>query len=134
MSIRYSSDTVISAEQFVAVLNASTLGERRPVDDLARMQAMIDNADLIVTAWDGEKLIGVARTITDWSYAAYLSDLAVDQSYQKQGLGRQLIALTREKLGAQCSLVLLAAPAAADYYAKVGFESITNGWQIKRTS
>lgn len=134
MSIRYSSDTVISAEQFVAVLNASTLGERRPVDDLARMQAMIDNADLIVTAWDGEKLVGVARTMTDWCYAAYLSDLAVDQSYQKQGLGRQLIALTREKLGDQCSLVLLAAPAAADYYAKVGFELIKNGWQIKRTS
>ncbi|KPL91376.1 GNAT family N-acetyltransferase [Herpetosiphon geysericola] len=134
MSIRYSSDTVISAEQFVVVLNASTLGERRPVDDLARMQAMIDNADLIVTAWDGEKLIGVARTITDWCYAAYLSDLAVDQSYQKQGLGRQLIEATREKLGDQCSLVLLAAPAAADYYAKVGFESIKNGWQIKRTS
>ncbi|MFD3166501.1 GNAT family N-acetyltransferase [Herpetosiphon sp. NSE202] len=133
MSIRYSSDTVINGAQFVAVLNASTLGERRPVDDLARMQAMIDNADLIVTAWDGEKLIGVARTITDWSYAAYLADLAVDQRYQKQGLGRQLIALTREKLGEQCSLVLLAAPAAADYYAKVGFESITNGWQIKRT-
>ncbi len=132
MSIRYSSDSQISAEQFVAVLNASTLGERRPVDDLARMQAMLDHADLIVTAWDGEKLIGVARTITDWCYAAYLSDLAVDQSYQKQGIGRQLINTTRETLGDQCSLVLLAAPAAADYYAKVGFEWIERGWQIKR--
>ncbi|WP_110519655.1 GNAT family N-acetyltransferase [Herpetosiphon llansteffanensis] len=134
MSIRYSSESVISGAQFVAVLNASTLGERRPVEDLARMQTMIDNADLIVTAWDGAKLVGVARTITDWSYAAYLADLAVDQSYQKQGIGRQLIAVTREKLGAQCSLVLLAAPAAADYYAKVGFDWIENGWQIKRTN
>lgn len=134
MSIRYSTDVVISAEQFVTVLNASTLGERRPVDDLARMQTMLANADLIVTAWHGEKLIGVARTITDWCYAAYLSDLAVDQTYQKQGIGRQLIEATREKLGDQCSLVLLAAPAAADYYAKVGFEWIERGWQIKRTS
>lgn len=134
MSIRYSTDIVISAEQFVAVLNASTLGERRPVDDLARMQTMLANADLVVTAWDGKKLVGVARTITDWCYAAYLSDLAVDQSYQKQGIGRQLIEVTHEKLGDQCSLVLLAAPAAADYYAKVGFEWIERGWQIKRAN
>ena len=100
----------LSADEFTEVLRSSTLGERRPVDDHECIESMVKNANLIVTARSEGKLIGVARSMTDFSYVAYLSDLAVDESFQGQGIGRELIHLTKEKLGPRCTLILLSAP------------------------
>lgn len=130
--ITYTSERPINAAQFIQVLNDSTLGERRPVHDPDRMQRMLDHADVIVTAWDGALLVGVARTITDWSYCAYLSDLAVHRTYQRQGIGKALIQHTQDVIGTAAMLLLLAAPAAADYYAHIGFEKVENGWMLHR--
>lgn len=130
MDITYSTERGMTAEQFVDLLNRSTLGERRPVDDMQCMQAMVTNADLTVTAWDGETLVGVARSVTDFSYCCYLSDLAVDEKHQRKGIGRRLIEMTREKLEPTCQLILLAAPAAADYYQGTGFEHHSRAWVL----
>jgi GNAT superfamily N-acetyltransferase len=130
MTIEYKVNARITAEQFIDVLNRSTLGQRRPVEDRECIEGMVNNANLLVTAWDGARLIGVARSVTDFHYACYLSDLAVDVAYQRAGVGRALIAWTQKQLGPRCKIRLIAAPAAADYYAKVGFVQSTRCWEL----
>lgn len=132
MTISYKINKPISAKIFVDILKRSTLGERRPVDDPECMQGMIKNGNLLVTAWDKKKLVGVSRSITDFYYACYLSDLAVDVNYQKKGIGKKLIELTRGALGPKCRLILLAAPAARDYYWHIGFTHHPRRWILER--
>ena len=122
----------ISVEQFIDLLQRSTLAARRPLDSRERVQRMLDHVNLIVTAWDGEKLVGVARSSTDFAFYCYLSDLAVDDTYQRSGIGKMLITFTRIVAGDEASLILLSAPAAMEYYPKVGFEKLENAFAIKR--
>ena len=99
MDIEYKVNEVITTDQFIDLLRRSTLSERRPVDDFNCMDGMVKNANLMVTAWRGEGLVGIARSITDFHYACYLSDIAVDQDYQNQGIGKQLLKITQNQLG-----------------------------------
>lgn len=127
--IQVARENALSIEEFRAVLVESTLGERRPVEEPARLARMLAHANLIVTARDGRgRLVGVARSLADFSYCCYLSDLAVSRELQKQGIGRRLIEETLRHLEPGAKLVLLAAPAALDYYAKVGFEKHPSAW------
>jgi GNAT superfamily N-acetyltransferase len=128
MDIQYHTDRAISEAEFIDLLRRSTLAERRPVDDATCIQAMLRHADLLCTAWDGERLVGVARSVTDFEYCCYLSDLAVDQAYQKRGIGKKLIELTKSKLGRRATLILLAAPKAREYYPKIGFDAHMSAW------
>ena len=130
--ITYKNDKTISADEFINVLKRSTLSERCPVDEPARIQAMLDNGNVLITAWDGDLLVGVSRALTDFAFCTYLSDLAVDETYQHQGIGKKLIAETHEKAGFQTALILLAAPTAAAYYPKVGMEQFTDCFIIRR--
>ena len=130
MSIQYESTRAISEDEFVDLLKRSTLAERRPVDDAKCIKAMLEHANLLCTAWDGGKLVGVARSVTDFEYCCYLSDLAVDETYQKKGIGRELIRLTQSRLGSQAKIILLAAPKAAEYYPRIGFEAHRSAWII----
>jgi GNAT superfamily N-acetyltransferase len=109
----------------------STLGRRRPVDDPETFAAMRDHANLVVTAWEADLLVGVSRSLTDFLYVAYLSDLAVRESHQKRGIGVELIRRTRERLGPRAMIVLLAAPAAVDYYPRIGFTRHDSAWILK---
>jgi predicted N-acetyltransferase YhbS len=118
----------ISCDQFIDVLNRSTLGERRPVNDRERIASMLNHADLLFTAWEGDLLVGVARSVTDFSYCCYLSDLAVDASYQKRGVGLELIRLTQSRLHPKCMIILLAAPNAEGYYPKIGMTQHRSAW------
>jgi predicted N-acetyltransferase YhbS len=133
MSITYLLEPDLSAEEFRAVLVASTLGERRPVDDLARLERMLRQADLVVTARDADRLVGVSRAITDFSFCCYLSDLAVDVAYQRQGIGKQLIAATRRAAGEESMLILIAVPAAEQYYPKIGMQQRPACWTLPRS-
>lgn len=110
---------------------ASTLGERRPVDDRERMAAMIANANIVITAWDGDLLVGISRAISDFSYITYLSDLAVRVSHQKKGIGKELMRRTQEAGGPTATLLLLSAPAAVEYYPHVGFTHHPQAWLLK---
>ena len=120
--ITYQKESNLCPEAFRDILIRSTLGERRPVDDPARIKAMIANADLILTARDGDKLVGVSRSVSDFAYCTYLSDLAVDKAYQKQGIGKELIRLTKEAAPG-ATLILLSAPKALGYYPKIGMQT-----------
>jgi len=134
MNIRYSTNAAITEAQFVDLLRRSTLAERRPISDPECIQGMLRHADLLCTAWDGELLVGVARSVTDFSYCCYLSDLAVDETHQKQGIGRALIELTRAQLGPRALLILLAAPKAEGYYPKLGFQAHRSAWILPADS
>ena len=130
MEIIYKTGIVPAAEQVIQLYD--NCGLPRPTGDKERIQKMFDNSDLIVTAWDGESLVGVSRTITDWVWCAYLADLAVNVSYKKSGIGKKLIDLTREQLGSQSMVLLLSVPTAMDYYPKVGFTKQESAFIINR--
>jgi GNAT superfamily N-acetyltransferase len=131
-AIVYEQDRRITPEQLADVFIRS--GIQRPVDDLARIAKMLQHGNLLITAWDGESLVGVARALTDFAFCCYLSDLAVDRVYQHQGIGQALIGQLRGAIGRDSMLLLLAAPSAMAYYPKVGFEAVGNGWIIQRPS
>ncbi|MFA5985639.1 MAG: GNAT family N-acetyltransferase [Methylococcaceae bacterium] len=128
--IEYRHNFPLEPVDVAAVFDAS--GIRRPSKDLARIERMFANADLILSAWHEGKLIGVCRALTDFSYCCYLSDLAVANAYQKHGIGRELIARVQASIGDEVALILLSAPEAMEYYPKVGFEKIENGFIVKR--
>ena len=130
MNIEYKINDDISVDEFISVLERSTLAERRPVEDKACMQGMLEHANLIVQARVDSRLVGISRSVTDFNYCCYLSDIAVDEEFQGEGIGRKLIELTREQLGTQCKLILLSAPAAVGYYPKLGFIKHDQAWLI----
>jgi predicted N-acetyltransferase YhbS len=132
VAIIYALEPGLSAQEFRTVLAACTLGGRRPIDDPKRLEQMLRNADVIVTARDGGRLVGVARAVTDFAFCCYLSDLAVEADYQHRGIGKRLIAETRAAAGVAASLFLFAAPGAEAYYPKVGMTPMHNGWVIRR--
>jgi predicted N-acetyltransferase YhbS len=132
MTIEYKINIPITTEQFVALLRASTLAERRPIDDQECMEGMISNSNLTVSAWQNGELVGLARSVTDFHYVCYLSDLAVSKDHQKSGIGKQLQALTQEQLGPKCKLILIAAPAANQYYEHIGFTHNPRCWVLER--
>lgn len=132
MTVAYALEPALSAEDFRAILVASTLGERRPVGDLHRLDAMLRKADLIVTARVGGAIVGVARSVTDFSYCCYLSDLAVDIAHQRRGIGRRLIEETHRAAGPQTRLLLVAAPAAEGYYPRIGMNHVASCWELPR--
>ncbi len=132
-SIVYSYAADLAVDDVIALLNASTLGERRPVDNRTTIARMIRHANLLVTAWDGGKMVGFCRTLTDFDYVGYLSDLAVHADYQHQGIGKRLVTKTRQRMGPAATLVLLAAPKAVDYYKKIGFTRHDSAWVLRPT-
>ncbi|NUQ64154.1 MAG: GNAT family N-acetyltransferase [Pirellulales bacterium] len=130
MNVTYGVERHLSAGEFVDLLHRSTLAERRPVDDPETIRGMLEHADVIVAARVEANLVGVARAITDFSYCTYLSDLAVDVAFQRQGIGRELIRRTHEAAGLGTTLILLAAPKAASYYPHIGMTSHPSCWTI----
>ncbi|OAB39775.1 GNAT family N-acetyltransferase [Paenibacillus glacialis] len=130
MAIAYKINTPLRSTDVSGVFKSS--GIKRPADDLDRIQRMIDNADVNISAWDGDRLVGIARGITDFSYCCYLSDLAVCKEYQKTGIGTELVERLREHLGEEVSLLLLSAPTAMEYYPCIGFEKTERAFLIPR--
>ena len=126
--ITYQVNEPLTTEEFIEVLKTSILGERRPINDLKCMEGMVTNSNLTVSAMHGNKLIGVARSVTDFHYCCYLSDIAVNTKYQNKGIGMELFRITRQQLGKHCKLILLSAPAAIDYYPKLGFKKHPQAW------
>jgi ribosomal protein S18 acetylase RimI-like enzyme len=131
MAVTYHFEPDLAVQDFVDVLTRSTLAERRPVHDTERIGKMLLHADLIVTARSDGLLVGVSRAITDFSFCTYLSDLAVDQQFQRQGIGKELIRRTHEAAGLKTTLILLSAPAAQTYYPHIGMLKNDSCWIIR---
>lgn len=127
--ITYRTGNDVDLDHMIELYVDSTLGERRPVDDRERMGRMLEEADLVLTAWDEAKLVGISRCITDWVYCTYLSDLAVRADYQGRGIGKELVRRTRAATP-QATVILLAAPKAVDYYPKIGMTRHDSAWVL----
>jgi GNAT superfamily N-acetyltransferase len=128
--IEYRHNFPLDPREIVKVFDRS--GITRPTKDLPRIARMFAGADLVISAWDSDRLIGVCRALTDYSYCCYLSDLAVDSDYQHKGIGKRLIDMVREVTGDEVSLILLSAPDAMNYYPKIGMSQAQNAFRIKR--
>jgi ribosomal protein S18 acetylase RimI-like enzyme len=131
MEVVYREDAKLTVEQVIDLYKRSTLGERRPIARPDIFQGMLDNANLTITAWVDDRLVGISRSLTDFTYVAYLADLAVDEAYQKMGIGKRLIDETRLRLKPECMIVLVAAPNANEYYPKIGFEHNPRAWVLR---
>lgn len=126
--MHYTIERSLTPAQYIELLNSSGLGERRPVDDRNAIAKMLEHANLLATAWDGDVLAGAARCFTDFAYVTYCSDLAVRAEYQRQGVGKELLRTVLR--AAPCRIVLLAAPKAVDYYPRIGFTQHPSAWTI----
>jgi GNAT superfamily N-acetyltransferase len=136
-AIIYAVEPLLGEREFVDVLCRSTLSERRPVDDVVRVRDMLRHANLIVTARDpsrGDLLVGVSRCLTDFAFCCYCSDLAVDEAYQRRGIGRALLDRSRAEAGPHAMFLLLAAPKAIDYYPHIGMPKLDNAFMWPRES
>jgi predicted N-acetyltransferase YhbS len=129
-TITYRTRNDLDLDAVIELYIASTLGQRRPVDDRQCMARMIAEANLVVTAWDGDLLVGISRSLTDFCYICYLADLAVRDTYQREGIGKELIRQTQAALGPNTRIILLAAPAADGYYPHIGFMHPPRAWMI----
>lgn len=127
--IAYRTGNDVDEAAFFDLYVASTLGERRPIDDRERMLTALRHSNLVITAWEGELLVGISRSVTDFVWTTYLADLAVRVSHQRRGIGAELMRRT-QAAAPQAKLLLLAAPAALTYYPHVGFTKLTNAFQL----
>ena len=130
MEISYRIGNDLDLSEVIDLYKTLTLGERRPVEDRECMAQMINSANLVITAWDGDLLVGISRSLTDYCYVAYLSDLAVRSSNQRRGIGKALMTRTQAELGPHAKIVLLAAPEAREYYPHVGFSRHDSAWVL----
>lgn len=132
--IEYRTGEIPAIAELIALYRATSLGARRPIDDAARMQRMFDNANIVVTAWDGGTLVGLSRAMSDMGWSCYLADLLVHESWQGRGIGKDLIDRTHQAAGGpeSITLILVSAPEAMAFYPAVGFEKIDEGWRIAR--
>ena len=130
MDIQYRQDIIPATDQIIDLYISA--GLNRPVSDPERIATMYAHSNLVVTAWHQQELVGISRALTDFSYCCYLSDLAVSKEYQANGIGTKMIELIRQTIGEQSTLLLLSAAGAMEYYPKVGFTKIENGFIIKR--
>lgn len=129
--IIYKVNAQITAKEYIDLLSQTSLGARRPIDDIQCIDGMLKNSNLIVSTWSGSNLVGISRSVTDYYYGCYLSDLAVSEKFQKYGIGKKLIDVTGEQLQDDCKIILLAAPQAVGYYPKIGFDQHPSAWVKK---
>ena len=131
MNIIYRTDIKPKSDEIIQLYISA--GLNRPVTDKQRIKEMYDHSNLIVTAWNNDKLVGISRSLTDFVYCCYLSDLAVNKEYQSKGIGKKLIEITKEKAGGtKTTLILLSAPSAIEYYPKIGLEKSDNCFKLLR--
>jgi predicted N-acetyltransferase YhbS len=131
MAIVYKLNSSLAPQEAAEIFDSS--GIKRPTQDLNRIARMLEHADVLITAWDEDQPVGIARAITDYAYCCYLSDLAVRKEYQKQGIGKRLVTELQAHLGEEVSLLLLSAPGAMEYYPQIGFQNAENAFLIRRT-
>lgn len=131
-NLRYAVEKSVSVDEFRSLLLASGLAARRPVDDPDRLEAMLRNANLVVTARLDGQLVGIARSVTDFAFCCYLSDLAVSKDAQGMGIGAQLIEKTRKHVGPTVSVILSSVPEAKGFYEKINMAALPDCFWHRR--
>ena len=130
--IEYKINVFVEADKIIELYKNT--GLPRPVDDKKRIERMFANSNLVISAWTGTELVGIARSLTDFSWCCYLADLAVRKDFQKAGVGRRLVEMTRDAVSENSMILLLSVPGAMEYYPKIGMEKVENGFIFNRKS
>jgi ribosomal protein S18 acetylase RimI-like enzyme len=134
-TVLYAGEPALDSAEFRRVLVESGLGETRPVDDPARIETMLDSANLILTARldrADRPLVGVLRGLTDFSWVCYVSELAVSKSVQGLGVGRGLMDEARRSLGPQVAISLVSMPDAIGFYERIGMARTPDAFWLVR--
>lgn len=129
--ITYKIGNDLDMDAVIAVYQGTILADRRPISDKKRMAEMFQNSNLVISAYADDELVGLARCLTDFSFATYLSDLLVKETFQRQGIGQKMIEKI-ETAAPNAKIILLAAPQAKDYYPHIGFEQHESAWVKSR--
>ncbi|HEX6661667.1 MAG TPA: GNAT family N-acetyltransferase [Sphingomicrobium sp.] len=130
--ISYAREAGLSAAEFIDLLMRSGLGRHRPIEDRSRIERMLANSNLIVSARLAGSLVGVARGVTDAAWCCYVSDVAVDAAFQGRGIGRHLMERVRQEIGEESMCLLLAYPDSANFYQGIGMERFANAFLFER--
>ena len=131
MSIVYATEDYLGADEYIDVVKKS--GLNRPVEDRGRVERYLKHSNLFVTARENGTLVGFARSLTDFCFCCYLSDLAVDRGHQGKGIGKRLIEETRKAAGgAQTTTLLLSAPTAMTFYQGINMPHAENCFLYRR--
>ena len=131
MTTVYAREDFLSADDYIDIVRKSGLD--RPIEDRGRVERMLAHANLIVTARQDGRLVGFARSLTDFCFCCYLSDLAVDKACQGQGIGRRLIDETRAQAGGpMTTTLLLSAPTAMTFYQGIRMPHADNCFLYRR--
>ncbi|MCY7377094.1 MAG: GNAT family N-acetyltransferase [Pyrinomonadaceae bacterium] len=128
--IEYKTNAPIETGQIIELYKHC--GLPRPIHDEKRITEMFANSNLVISAWFDGELVGVSRSLTDFVWCCYLADLAVRKDFQKAGVGRKLVEMTREKVSEKSMVLLLSVPDALGYYPKIGMEKVENGFIFNR--
>ena len=131
--IHYLINEPVSTQQYIDLLQKTSLGPRRSIQNADLITGMLQHSNLVISAWYKQELVGIARSVTDFYFCCYLADLAVTVRFQKEGIGKKLIEITEQQLQPECTLTLLAAPQAVTYYPKIGFSQHPSAW-VKKPS
>jgi GNAT superfamily N-acetyltransferase len=134
LNITYKIDVIPDIEQLVDLFNCSDYFPIKDKTDLTRIEKMFKNSNIVVTAWENIKLIGLSRAISDFSYCCYLSDLCVRDEYKKKGIGKELVLLTKVTAGDECKLILQSSPNAINFYKNIGMENIDSAFIFQRNN
>jgi aralkylamine N-acetyltransferase len=120
MSIAYREGEVDVAK--LAALRARCAFAARSADELRQQ---LRGARWVVSAWDGDELVGLARAISDGITNAYVSSVMVAPERQRHGLGRELMRRLMDGRPPQLRWVLHARAGAEDFYRALGFTPAT---------
>ena len=131
MTITYSTTDVPGADEVANLLRAG--GFNRPLDDLTRVERMLRNADVIVTARDGDTLVGIVRGLADYAVYALVTELAVAASYKRMGIGRELLRRFREQASEECTIILHSSEEGHAFYGHLGWDNLTRSWRLPRS-
>ena len=128
--ISYQVELSLELNEFQYILEDSGLSERRPMEDPQLLERMIKGANLLITARSEGQLVGLLRGLSDFCYRSFIADLAVAHSYQRKGIGRQLIQVARNQ-APDARLILFSAEDALPFYEKLGFHLHERCYQLK---
>ena len=117
--INFLDSTGINPQQLLALYGQTDWARDRSLDDT---KLMLAHTDVAISAWDGPRMVGFGRVLTDYVFRASIWDVIVDRAYQDRDIGKGIIhrILTHPKLE-RVELFWLCSRRYQAFYASLGF-------------
>lgn len=116
----------ISSEEYIDFLKRTDLGSQYPEERFEeRISKLVENVSIsLVARNENNSVVGVLFGLTDFAYWLYITDLGVDRTYERQGIGKQLMKTAHDLAGGEkdIAVYLIANENAIPFYEKLGME------------